>query len=885
MNKRLQTLIHEVKITKAKECIIRHEELREYHARPDDAPPPRRFPSVHELLELTADLFPRAPAGSRSRLAPTSHAAVMEESPPVAFNLKFEEYTEVLRKCPKASSEGVDGWTFAHIVRSLQCERLQHECFEAIKALTELAYSNRLPGWFVMCETRVVFIPKDKEWTRYRPLGIASAWYRLIAKFLHHRFDGPTGQKLGGIQLALGRPDGCSIGAKVLQHLYDQHFYIQASDSPNAFNREDHNRIYVGLQRYCPELLNFFVWGYGGEADLRTGTGLRLGKIFTGVRQGDPLAMLLFCVSVQARLLHMKAMLDRFDEEDGVDGANRSRIIAYADDFFPAIKCAGNRSIDDVRRRFIEINSFCYNDGVPLNMDKTRIIHHPDLPSFSRRPDEEGHSPFEAQCQTSGIMLGAMISSDLEDIKRTVEETRAEIQRLCSMVSKDYYDLQARYLVLAYCINAYPTYMARIYNPSIVSEGMEAIDTCIDQTLGNMLQGNPSIPAHALTLRSLPQRLGGLGLTRFMSSFSCIQFDVLNMRAEAFITEFLPDLLPTFKDSIPLVPPDMLGEGEILVSNARSRYQAIQKKKYDELLTQLIADPLMKPVATSIKSQSFRGSGAAISISGGGIVRYKASVLQRVLCSRLAMSCKPNHINWTCPCRNGPYLKNLACDPTNTTHYLCCPSNQGFRNTRHNSVVKHLTAYLKTVVPEATVTEKPVFFPGDLDRRIEGDLLVTINRPEGATSYTIDVGITSMSSIKYISEMDPLHLDRPTILNDPHRAATDYENLKIQKYAGSGAPNLVPFIITDPGNVGHKAALFLDAVEGKRPPDPDEPPDPDRMVILHSARHQLLSSIVHTCQKAAACARQITEKSLVQDQHPPPIGNEDDDILNEFGVG
>jgi hypothetical protein len=817
-------------------------------------------------------------------LDPVAHAEYMESNPQGPFNLTFDELTTVLRRCPKASAEGMDAWDFGMIQQVIQFEPLRNECFEALKVLTELAYSNRLPGRFIMCETRVVFLPKDGEGTRLRPLGIASAWYRLIAKLLLQRYNGPVGQKLGGIQLAVGRPDGCSIGAKVLQHLYDEKFYIQASDSPNAFNREEQNRIYMGLQQYCPQLLNFFMWSYGGDADLRTGSGVYLGRLQTGVRQGDPLSMLFFCVSVHYRLLKLQEMLERFDLADGVAGADRSIIIAYADDFFPAIKLAGHREGEIIRRHFIECNSYLRDEGVPLNMAKTRIIHHPDLPSISRSPGENGYSPLEAQCQTSGIMLGAMISSDPRDIQRTVEEVRVEVERLCKMVTNPIYHLQARYLVLAYCINAYPTYMARIYNPVTVHDGMAAIDTCIDNALGVMLQGNPALPQYAKTLRSLPHRLGGLGITRYTSPspFSYMHSDVLSQRATAYVAEFLPHLLGSFQASIPLAPPDVLGEGEALVSNVRKRYQAYLKKEYDELLRQLTAVPSTKPVAVSIVSQSFRGSGAAISISGGGVAWYKSALLQRVLQNRLALSCQPNTIRWTCACRYGDHLNTLDFDPTNYTHYTCCPNVQCFRTRAHNEVVKHIQTYLQTLVPNVTIVERPAFFPEDVARRFEGDLMVTIPRDEGAVSWTIDVGIARVTAMKYIGEIDPALPNRQSVLNDPHRAATDYENQKIRKYRDTGAPNLVPFIITCPGNIGRKAALFLDAVEGKHPLAPDEPPDPDRLVILHSARHQLLRSIVHECQRSAGYSREYLE--LVQRNIPPHL-EDNNAVLNEIGFG
>jgi hypothetical protein len=664
--------------------------------------------------------------------------------------------------------------------------------------------------------------------------------------------------------------------------LYNEQYYIQASDSPNAFNREDHNRIYLGLQQYCPQLLNFFMWSYGEAADLRSGSGALLGQILTGVRQGDPLSMLFFCVSIHPRLLAMQAMLDRFDAEDGVDASDRSIIIAYADDVYPSIKRAGRRSIDDVRRRFIEINAFCHSEGVPFNMDKTTIIHHPDLPSIHRSPDEDGYSPFEAKCQTSGIMLGAMISSDLRDIRRKVADTGEEIQRLCTMISKPCHPVQAGYLVLAYCLNAYPTYLARIYNPSDVQDEMAAIDTCIDSTLGMLVQGDPNLPPHAKTLRSLPHRMGGLGITRYGSAFSHIHADALCQKTSAYISEFLPHLHLSYQASIPLAPPGMLGDGEALITSTRDRYQGILKQEHATLISQLSAHPSTKAIAISIVANSFRGSGAALSLCGyRGLIRSEQ--FQNTIRNKLHIPCRNNNMRWMCGCRYGAHLNTLPCDTTNITHYTCCPDTSCFRTTTHTSVVVAIKEYLATVVPGALIVDSPVFFPNDAVRRRVADLQVTVPRPEGDMVFTVDAGVAQATGMKYINEYRPDEPNRPSILTDPHRAAKDYETRKIQSYQGSGAERLVPFIITHPGNIGPKASLFLDAIEGKDLPQPNEPPDPERMVTLHSARHTLLTSIVHACQKGAAHARKYTIRSFTQQNLPPPIGNEA--ILNEAGFG
>ena len=80
---------------------------------------------------------------------------------------------------------------------------------------------------------------------------------------------------------------------------------ILSIDFSNAFNSVRRKKILQGLEKYCPLLIPFFQWSYSDPTELRDAHGLRCCKSETGTRQGDPLSMLYFAVSIHDTLLEI----------------------------------------------------------------------------------------------------------------------------------------------------------------------------------------------------------------------------------------------------------------------------------------------------------------------------------------------------------------------------------------------------------------------------------------------------------------------------------------------------------------------------------------------------------------------------------------------------
>ncbi len=70
------------------------------------------------------------------------------------------------------------------------------------------------------------------------------------------------------LQLGVGIPSGCQIGAKGAQCAFDARRAVEAFDLNSAFTKERRQDIFKGVHKRVPRLLSFYVWGYGKETPL-----------------------------------------------------------------------------------------------------------------------------------------------------------------------------------------------------------------------------------------------------------------------------------------------------------------------------------------------------------------------------------------------------------------------------------------------------------------------------------------------------------------------------------------------------------------------------------------------------------------------------------------
>ena len=265
-------------------------------------------------------------------------------------------------------------------------------------------------------------------------------------------------------------------------------------DIRNAFNSMPRSAIQQGIRRYAQPLERWFVSFYGMSTELRTSDGSLVGWSQTGVRQGDPMAFLLFCLGFQDTIEKLDTLLSR------AHGDRPCGTIAYADD----VHVYGNLSIiNGVVEDMIQIIE---DAGLQVRRDKCHLIG---------RAADKVVSP-RLQASTHGICLGNPVGCP--DFRR--EYIAEQVNSFTSTM--DVLHLlhpQSALAILRHCISSKPLYLTRICGEKTSEEALILFDSRVNTALKLLLQTSAPMDANFGDLRALPPRYGGLGIQRFSGVF------------------------------------------------------------------------------------------------------------------------------------------------------------------------------------------------------------------------------------------------------------------------------------------------------------------------------------------------------------------------------
>ena len=274
-----------------------------------------------------------------------------------------------IERLPKSRSTGLSSWSNEILKIAWQSPSISNNPDEETIAFRENiknlinAIANGKAGnsdfW-----VNSLIIPLSNDGVKIRPIAVDNIFLRLVGKLILQSRSSDIGKSLLPFQKAIGIQSGNE------QIIHETHSWVTKMstglntdsiaqlDLSNAFGSIDRNAILEALSKIAPEIVPYFKWTYGTSSRLYSADGRHVATSKTGVRQGDPLGPLFFCLGIQKILEQCQLNFPDI------------RLVAYMDDI---TLFGDHRYINDAIQWLTDAFK---NIQLKLNPEKTTIYGH-----------------------------------------------------------------------------------------------------------------------------------------------------------------------------------------------------------------------------------------------------------------------------------------------------------------------------------------------------------------------------------------------------------------------------------------------------------------------------------------------------------------------------
>ena len=421
----------------------------------------------------------------------------------------------------KSASAGPDTITNAYIRQVMGEEDVRRTLLPFLRLVMGGAMNSR--AFRIFGASRLVLIPKAGGSADYRPLGIGSALYRLLNRVIVKQVMGELKEKLVPFQLALGVRDAGAALATLAQGIFEQGrkggLYCTDQlglDLKNAFGTVSRVRIHEALREHCPSLMRWFLIAYGGTSPILHSTwGLMDREVEVGIKQGDPLSMLLMAV-VMVRPLHVinELIYDKghehrlaMDGDEEVQGLNLLGARGYADDVW----LHGDAEI--LLRHLDDIHGIiCTTTGMELQPRKSVLLLARD-----RLTDDPVHAT-AAQlgvqvCVNGCVVMGVPVGTDAFVEQKMEAMVDAHVGELEAV---KYFSKQLQWTLLRLCFNQRVTHLLRVLPLHLGEAALGRFDMAITEKVLTIMCVPELVRADFASrvhrMRGLPLELSGGGM-------------------------------------------------------------------------------------------------------------------------------------------------------------------------------------------------------------------------------------------------------------------------------------------------------------------------------------------------------------------------------------
>jgi hypothetical protein len=748
---------------------------------------------------------PADPAAAREALAekfpPGTDADLlpMETNPASALQLSFDTVSEALRTLPRLRAASFTGWT-CDIVQKLGKEG--RDFTTALLALFN-ALLRGAAGPAEFWSLDYVF-PLQKKAGGIRPIVIGEIFPRILGRIVARALSSQAAEFLAPLQWGIGIPGGTETVAHAVAT------YFRTCNAPGATTgvfTVDFSNAFNTVRRACvdeevaarfPELLPYFRFAYGRPTVLRGVDGVPMVTSATGVRQGDPLGPLLFCLGLDRVLRDVAAAFPEV------------HLLALLDD----VTLLGPSAA--IEGCFQALTDRALQVGLRVNQRKSMRLR-----VASDEPD--------APRAEGTLVLGCAIGPDAF-VERITRERLEEYTRILAPVSR--LPSQIAVAVIQAAINARPVFTARTTLTLLAADAFSSFDRKIDGALALLAGTNaPVLPRHAQILRALPQAKGGLAIPRiselaphaFAASFTAAAVSLavkcprlveqLHLRAHVLrpVTELARSVTPAHfvlgndggeqaEDGWILprcwVPPSEApvdGDAAPFLEAPRQKVltAALVSSQEEELVSLLSHS---RGASALVRSAAHRGSAWFLSAMRFPLLRLSHQAMQVALSLRLLVVPPTPTL---CRCSS---CGMVVADPISClTHGMDCNALQATRTSRHTLVRNALAEMLRKLFGAQSVHLEPRFDNAQLDVSVTmalGDRFIDV--------AIVNPGAASAPAAAAIQD-DAAAVERA------HRKRLQYAHV-LASHGINAAEALVPFVIETTGRFGPDAKKFLDEV-------------------------------------------------------------------------
>jgi len=447
-------------------------------------------PEVQAALRA---LHPALPADSDVPLLPADSPLVILEDD--------EVMAQLLRRSDNGSASGPSGWG-GNMISSLAESDI---CRAGIIALLKDIVNGNLPerARELLLACRAVAL--NKPTGGYRPIAVGELFYRLAGVIVVRKVTGAAATLFAPHQYGVGVPSGAERILHSLQHTLTDTRAKRALlkvDIANAFNACDRARVLRELYA-TPQLSPMYRmadFGYAAPSELllQRCEGHSIPSS-NGVRQGDPLSAVLFC-------LYMRPILAQVSQHAAVQ--------VYA--FFDDINVVGTP--DEVMKALSLLQKLLPEASLQCNTSKSHFawFHQDEAPLLRSVRDTLAEHNIHLHEEWLDV-VGAVVGKDEDAIREGIaamfdsdDGRNAFFYRL----QLDLLSVQSALLILRQCAVPRMNYLLRCLPPPCIVQQAEAFD---DQILhaAKMKLGLHVDEGWDETSRILQAKLrhGGFGLT------------------------------------------------------------------------------------------------------------------------------------------------------------------------------------------------------------------------------------------------------------------------------------------------------------------------------------------------------------------------------------